>query len=88
MNAGILLGIIVWNIIVFALYGIDKYKAKRGQWRIREKTLILCAFLMGAPGAAAGMNIFRHKTGKLVFRICIPLAFFVNLGIFVLLERM
>lgn len=83
MEVEILLGIAIWNIIVFALFGIDKQKAKRGKWRISERTLILCAFLMGAPGAGAGMSVFRHKTKKPLFRICIPLAVIVNLGVLI-----
>ena len=83
MGEKILLGIVIWNVIVFALFGIDKYKAKRGKWRIKEKTLILCAFFMGAIGAGVGMSVFRHKTKKPMFKICVPLAFFVNLGFLV-----
>ena len=33
-----------WNIIVFAAYGIDKRKAKKGSWRTPEKTLLAMAF--------------------------------------------
>ncbi|MDY5318606.1 MAG: DUF1294 domain-containing protein, partial [Candidatus Egerieousia sp.] len=28
------------NIATFLLYGIDKYKAKKGKWRISEATLL------------------------------------------------
>ncbi len=79
--------LVIWNVIVFAIYGIDKYKAIKGRWRISEKFLLLCAFLLGAPGAAFGMGAFRHKTKKLLFKLCIPAALFANLGILILLER-
>lgn len=62
------------NIIAFAAYGIDKWKAKRGKWRISEMTLIVLAFIGGALGALLGMKVFRHKTQHWKFRIFVPLA--------------
>jgi len=64
---------IVINVIVFALYGVDKAKAKAGAWRIPEATLIGAA-VFGALGAAAGMRIFHHKTQKPKFKIVYVLA--------------
>lgn len=29
------------NVVTFIAYGIDKYKAKKGKWRISEATLLL-----------------------------------------------
>lgn len=68
----------VWNLITFGMMGIDKYKAEHGKWRVSEKALLLSAFLMGAVGSLAGSRIFHHKTKKLKFRICLPLALAVN----------
>lgn len=62
------------NIIAFAAYGIDKWKAKHGKWRISEMSLILLAFLGGALGALLGMRMFRHKTQHWKFKILVPLA--------------
>ena len=72
-----LLGI---NLIAFFLYGIDKAKAKRGHWRIPERTLILLAFFGGAAGAWIGMLLFRHKTQHAKFRILVPIALLLWLG--------
>ncbi|MCL2463050.1 MAG: DUF1294 domain-containing protein [Defluviitaleaceae bacterium] len=80
----IVLVLIAWNIVTFSLYGIDKNRAKKRKWRIRESTLILCAFLMGGVGALAGMGFFRHKTKHVKFRILVPLAVAVNIGIAVI----
>ena len=70
---------IIWNVAVFLLYGIDKWKAKKGEWRISEKTLILCALFFGAVGAYFGMKKFRHKTKHTKFRILIPLLVALNI---------
>ena len=71
--------LITWNVITFALYGIDKWRAKHRRWRIKESTLLLFAFLMGGVGAAAGMSIFRHKTKHIKFKILVPLALILNI---------
>jgi len=62
------------NAIAFAAYGIDKWKARHGKWRISEATLILLAFIGGALGALLGMKVFRHKTQHWKFKILVPLA--------------
>lgn len=68
----IIVPIIIINVITFLVYGEDKRRARRNKWRIPEKTLILLALLGGAPGALAGMQVFRHKTRKNLFRIGVP----------------
>ena len=42
--------LMVANIVGFALMGIDKRRAKRGAWRIPEKTLFLVSALGGSIG--------------------------------------
>lgn len=61
------------NIAAFALYGIDKQKAKLGMWRIPEKTLLGIAIAGGSIGAIAGMNFFHHKTKHVQFRYGLPI---------------
>jgi len=78
--------LLTWNILTFALYGIDKAKAKRGSQRIKEATLILVAYAMGGLGALLGMSVFRHKTRKTVFRVLVPLAFVLNFVVLVVLH--
>ncbi|MEG2915713.1 MAG: DUF1294 domain-containing protein [Oscillospiraceae bacterium] len=77
----IIIAFTIWNIIVFFLYGIDKYKAQKGQWRISESTLIITAFFMGGLGAFLGMKTFRHKTKHLKFKILVPLALIFNIAL-------
>ena len=61
------------NIATFFLYGIDKYKAKRGLWRISEATLLTIATISGSIGACAGMRLWHHKTMHKKFKYGIPL---------------
>lgn len=64
---------IVINLLTFLLYGLDKYKAIRQEWRIPERALLLMAFVGGAFGALSAMRIFRHKTRKGRFKLMVPL---------------
>lgn len=75
----IALVIIVWNIITFSMMKIDKTRAEKSKWRIKEKTIFISAFLLGGFGVLAGMNIFRHKTKHLTFKIGIPIITILNL---------
>ena len=70
-----------WNLIVFCVYGLDKYKAKKDKWRIPEKTLLLLAFFFGGLGAFLGMRVFRHKTKHRLFTIGVPLCLLLNIAV-------
>ena len=61
------------NVIAFVMYGADKQKAIRKQWRIPEAYLLAVAAIGGSVGALLGMQFFHHKTRKWKFRICVPL---------------
>lgn len=66
--------LVIINIVAFAMYGIDKSKAKKKRWRISEASLLSVAFLGGAYGAWLGMKVFHHKTRHKKFQILVPLA--------------
>lgn len=61
------------NLIAFIAYGVDKARARRGAWRIRERTLIMLALIGGALGAWLGMRAFHHKTKHRKFTVTVPL---------------
>lgn len=73
--------LIVVNIIAFVMYGMDKKKAIKREYRIPEKTLIGIAVIGGSVGAYMGMQTFRHKTLHIKFTVGVPLIFFVQLGV-------
>ena len=57
-----LLVVAVMSLIAFFAYLVDKRKAQKGKWRVKESVLILLGFFGGAAGALLSMKIFRHKT--------------------------
>ncbi len=73
--------LIVINIIGIALMGADKSKAKKGAWRIPEKTLFLVSLIGGSIGTWAGMYLFRHKTKHWYFVIGMPLILIIQIVI-------
>lgn len=70
----------VVNVITFLLFGIDKYKAKRSKWRIRESTLIWLSVSGGSIGAWLGMKVWHHKTQHKKFQYGIPFILFMQAG--------
>ena len=73
----IYLGII--NLIgLFSMF-LDKQKAKRGKWRIPEKTLFLLAVIGGSLGTTLGMHVFRHKTKHWYFKFGMPFILIVQI---------
>ncbi len=71
--------ICIVSIILFAMMGIDKSRAKRHARRIRERTLFLTALFGGGPGGVIGMAAFRHKTKHTSFVMGMPLLLLFNL---------
>ena len=61
------------NILTFLVYGIDKWKAKQGYWRISEATLLILAVIGGSIGALLGMKVWHHKTLHKKFKYGLPL---------------
>ena len=74
------------NIATFLLYGIDKYKAKKGRWRISEATLLLMAVIGGSIGAWGGMRIWHHKTMHKKFKHGIPVIMIMQVCLVVYLH--
>ena len=71
--------LIIMNIAGFAAMGMDKSKAKKGQWRIPEKTLFLLSIIGGSIGTWAGMYVFHHKTKHWYFVVGMPLILVLQL---------
>ncbi len=62
----------VVNVVAFIVYGIDKYRARNGKWRIPEATLLMLAVVGGSVGAWLGMKAWHHKIRHRKFRYGVP----------------
>jgi uncharacterized membrane protein YsdA (DUF1294 family) len=84
----LLLILALFNLFAFLIMGFDKRRAKRREWRVREATLFGMAACGGSLGIWLGMQVFRHKTQHLSFRIVIPLLLLLwVLGIVTMIDR-
>ena len=77
--------LIIINVITFIMFGIDKYKAIKNKWRIKESTLLGLTFIGGTLGGMMGMYVFRHKTKKFYFFLGIPFMMILHVALFVYL---
>ncbi len=67
------------NILAFLVYGIDKWRAKKGKWRISEATLLLLAVIGGSIGAWLGMKVWHHKTMHKKFKYGVPAVLIIQI---------
>jgi len=74
--------ILLINLFAFILYGIDKRKAIKHQWRISEKVLLCIAIIGGSIGALLGMILFHHKTRHWYFRYGLPVILLIQTVLF------
>ena len=58
----VLIYLAVINVVTFFMYVVDKWKARKSKWRIREIALLGLAVLGGSIGAWLGMKVWHHKT--------------------------
>ncbi|MBP3502835.1 MAG: DUF1294 domain-containing protein [Clostridia bacterium] len=75
--------LIAINIITFLIMGLDKWKAKRGSWRIQEATLFTLVLFGGGIGGILGMIVFHHKTKKAKFQIGFPMILIAEAAIII-----
>lgn len=71
------------NVVGFFVMGEDKRRAKKQQYRISEQTLWLLAIVGGAPAMTLAMNLFRHKTKHVQFKIGFPLVALLQLVVYI-----
>jgi uncharacterized membrane protein YsdA (DUF1294 family) len=72
MGMVVFLLLLALNVVTFVVYGLDKWKATHGKWRISEATLLILAAVGGSIGAWCGMKVWHHKTLHKKFRYGIP----------------
>ena len=79
----VLIYLVSINVVNFFMYGIDKWKAKKSRWRIRETALLGLAVLGGSIGAWLGMKVWHHKTQHKKFKYGVPAIIIVQLALIV-----
>ena len=77
----VLIYLSVINVVTFFMYGVDKWKAKKSKWRIRETALLTLAVLGGSIGAWLGMKVWHHKTQHKKFKYGVPAIIIVQLSL-------
>ena len=75
----VLIYLAVINVVTFFMFGIDKWKAKKSKWRVRETALLGLAVLGGSIGAWLGMKVWHHKTLHKKFKYGIPIIIIIQL---------
>lgn len=75
----LLVSLFLMNAAGFLVMFADKQKAKKGRWRIPERTLLTVAALGGSIGCLLGMYLFRHKTKHPKFTVGVPLILVLQL---------
>lgn len=81
----LLIYLVIINATGFLLMLVDKIKAKKNLWRIKEATLFLVAAIGGSIGSIIGMYTFRHKTKHFQFILGMPLILAAQIVLVVLL---
>lgn len=69
---------LIVNLIGFLLMLVDKRRAIKKEWRIREKSFFIVAILGGSIGNYLGMYLFRHKTKHLKFTLGMPIIIIIQ----------
>ena len=77
----VLIYLVVINVVTFFMYGIDKWRARKSKWRIKETTLLGMAVLGGSVGAWLGMKAWHHKTLHKKFIFGVPAIIIIQLAI-------
>lgn len=77
--------LVIMNLAAFMAMGVDKSRAKRGAWRIPEKTLFSLSLLGGSIGSLAGMYAFRHKTRHMKFVVGMPAVLVLHITVAIVL---
>ena len=75
--------LVVINLIGYAIMFIDKHKAKKGSWRIPEKTIFIVTAIGGGIGTIVGMYQFRHKTKKPLFKFGLPFLLILDIAVII-----
>lgn len=61
--------LLIINLMALLVFFIDKKKAIKHKYRIKEKALLSIAALGGSVGSLIAINCFKHKNRKIKFKL-------------------
>ena len=70
------------NLVTFLLYGVDKWKARKGRWRIPEDSLIWLAVAGGSIGALGRCASSAIRPGTASSRLASRPSYFSRRSLF------
>lgn len=73
----------LFSFVTFLLYKIDKKKAEKHKWRIKEATLLTFPWIFGSIGGILGVYALRHKTKHWYFVVNNWLALIAYIAVFI-----
>lgn len=76
-----LVSLVIWNAIVFGMYGEDKRRFNAGLPRASENMFVVASLFMGAFGTLAGMVIFHQRLRSPKLVLIMPFALLLNLAV-------
>ncbi len=82
----VLIYLLIINIVGLIIMKVDKVKAIKHKWRIKESTLFLVSVIGGSIGTLAGMYLFRHKTKHWYFVIGMPFILICHVALFIYIK--
>lgn len=74
------------NVVAFIVFGVDKRKAVKNKWRIKESIFLLFSLIGGGIGSLFGMYLFHHKTKKKKFTFGVPLLTVLFIVIYIIIK--
>ena len=84
INYAVIIYLIIINIFAVIITIADKYKAKKGLFRISENFLLTTAFFGGAVAEYVTMRVIHHKTRHKKFMLGLPLIILIQIAVIIL----
>lgn len=81
-----MLYLLIINFISAFICAFDKYRAKKGGFRVPESTLFTLCLMGGSVGMYLTMKVIRHKTRHKRFMIGIPLIIILQIAVLLVVK--
>lgn len=80
--------LVMINIATFIVFAVDKQQAIHGKWRVSEASFFCLSLMGGALGGILAMEICRHKTKHLSFKIGLPLILCAQVALLIYIDSL